>query len=856
MNFTLKHLIIVFLLVFIKNIYAHENFKHNFEFYEDKNKQKFKNTIELLNLLGHKDTSITLYSNENYCILFDKDKMQYNIKSKQGISALRKKNECGNINNNPFLVFDDYGGKNFFEKFFSSKINQYQGDKYKEILLKEELWPCSVGFFLNYKNTLKEFLEIFENANGYYPSGKIITSLNKIKKLLSDIHNIGTIDLQFSTLIIKLLKKRLTELITEMFSCNKTMSEEIIKKININIQDYHDTFATSHFINILNYEELRKLIKTMFENDKTTRAKLRFNLDENYILASKYLDYIGAKDSPENEKYKIFRDNFNSAINEKLNDLELNYHKKDIPDNDLRTIKENIIEVINKSLPNILLEENEIGEININIDDNNHEAKVIIENIMIYKNSGYYKSFCDIKSQINTIDSEIKNIISSINNIIVEENILEKIKTYTEYEKSMGNIYTKLGKFHDTINDLYPKSRKYNTEKNYKVFFDCEKKNIDKLFQDIKTIYNLSASFNYFVYFFDEIVECSNKNYIELKKIIGRGLTDFIHPNKVDSGSVKILKKTLKGIPLNFYFFSCDDSFIILNQRGGIREIFKDHGEKKSKEDAKKIIIENLENYFNKKICNKEGYIRINTQKIDKYKDSLINSYEKYNENYYGYENYYKNHYDDENTKIFKSYPDYIIDNCKKSFIKLILKDLNEIITEKLLEIIKTQLNNENKNNDESDNEDKSDSSSDESNDEEKLDGATKKLFQEILYQIKNKEKNNKDKKKIKQKEENQENNKEEEKQEKNKKENKEENNIKKNNKDKKEIKPKEENKKENKEEIYKFLNKNKKLNTSIIKKNHIKKNSPGKGNKEKRITQISQNQAKNCNCRCCKHNN
>ena len=745
--------------------------------------------------------------------------------------------------------------------------------------MKEELWPCSVGFFLNYKNTLKEFLEIFENANGYYPSGKIITSLNKIKKLLSDIHNIGTIDLQFSTLIIKLLKQRLAKLITEMFSCDKTKYEEIIEKININIKSYHGIYATSHYINILNYEELEKLIKTMFENDKNTRAKLIFNLDENYILTSKYLDNIGAKDSTEDEKYKIFRDNFNSAINEKLNALELNYHKKDISDDDIRTIKENIIKVINEcyieqkynneSLPNILLEEDEIGEININIDDNNHEAKIIIENIMIYKNSGYYKSFCDIKSQINTIDSEIKNIISAINNIIVEENILEKIKTYTEYEKSMGNIYTKLGKFHDTINDLYPKSRKYNTEKNYKVFFDCEKKNIDKLFQDIKAIYNLSASFNYFVYFFDEIVECSNKNYIELKKIIGRGLTDFIHPNKVDSGSVKILKKTLKGIPLNFYFFSCGDSCIILDKKGEIRENFKDYGEKKSKEDAEKIIIENLGNYFNEKICNKEGYIRINTQKIDKYKDSLINSYEEYNENYYGYENYYKNHYGDENTEIFKLYPDYIIDNCKKSFIELILKDLNEIITKKLLEIIKTQLNNENKNNDESDNEDKSDSSSDESNDEEKLDGATKKLFQEILDQIKNKEKNNKYKKKIKQKEENQENkeNQEEDKQEENqeeenKKENQEEENKKENQEEDKQEKNqeeenkenKEENKKENKEEISKFLNKNKKLNTSIIKKNHIKKNSPGKGNKEKRITQISQNQAKNC-C-CCKHNN
>lgn len=91
MNFILKRFIIVVLLVFIKKIYAHENFKHNFEFYEDKNKQKFKNTIELLNLLGLKDTSITLYSNKNYCILFDKNKKQYIIKSKQNISALRKK---------------------------------------------------------------------------------------------------------------------------------------------------------------------------------------------------------------------------------------------------------------------------------------------------------------------------------------------------------------------------------------------------------------------------------------------------------------------------------------------------------------------------------------------------------------------------------------------------------------------------------------------------------------------------------------------------------------------------------------------------------------------------------------------
>ena len=108
MNFTLKHFIIVLLLIFIKKIYANENFKYTFEFYEDKDSRNFKNTIKLLNLLGLKDTSITLYSNENYCILFDKDKMQYNIKSKQSISALRKKNNCGNISNNPFLVFDDH----------------------------------------------------------------------------------------------------------------------------------------------------------------------------------------------------------------------------------------------------------------------------------------------------------------------------------------------------------------------------------------------------------------------------------------------------------------------------------------------------------------------------------------------------------------------------------------------------------------------------------------------------------------------------------------------------------------------------------------------------------------------------
>ena len=837
MNFTLKHLIIVFLLVFIKNIYAHENFKHNFEFYEDKNKQKFKNTIELLNLLGHKDTSITLYSNENYCILFDKDKMQYNIKSKQGISALRGKKECGDINNNPFLVFDDHDGKNFFEKFSSSESNQYQGDKYKEILLKEEFWPCSVGFFLDYDDTLEEFEEIFENANDYYPSKKIITSLNKIKKLLSDIYNVGTINLQFSTLIIKLLKQRLTELITEMFSCDKTKYKEIIEKINIDIQNYHGTYATSHRINILNHEELGELIKTMFENDKTTRATLRFNLDKNYILASKYLDNIGAKDSTEDAKYKIFRDNFNSAINEKLNDLELNYHKKYISDDDIRTIKKNIIDVINKSLPNILLKEDEI---NINIDNDNHEAKVIIENIMIDKNSKYYKSFCNIKSQFNTIDSETKNIISTINNIILNENILERIETYTEYKTLINNICKKLKQFYNTINDLYHNSQKYNKEKNYGVFLYYEKKNIDKLSHDINATNNLLVSFKNFVYFFDEIVKRSNENYIKLKNIIGKGLTDFIHPNEVNTKSVKDLKKILKGIPLNFYFFSCGDSFIILNQQGEIKEIFKDYGEKKSKEDAEKIIIENLGNYFNEKICNKESYIKTNTN-INSYKNSLIDSYEKYSNKYCG----------DENTEIFKSYPDYIIDNCKKSFIELILKDLNEIITEKLLEIIKNELNNENKIKDESD------SSSDEFNDEEKLDVDTKKLFQEILDQIKNKEKNNikennKDKKKIKPKEENK---------EEDKKENKEENNIKENNKDKKKIKPKEEtkeeDKKENKEEISKFLNKNKEKNTSIIKKNHIKKNSPKKDNKGKRIAQISQNQTKKRNCCCCgKHNN